>query len=279
MLTLPVRILRDADRTAVEAVLARTPIAGAQVAERVNAVGLAWWRLDARVFGFGTGSSIESVCWAGANLIPVGAGPEAIAAFADVLATERRSCSSIVGDAASVLPLWDRLRDSWEPAREIRERQPMLLADSVPQVAADPDVRLVTADQIGLLYPAAVAMYTEEVGVAPARNVGDYSYRARVAELVNARRSYAKIVDGVVVFKADVAVLTHHTAQIQGVWVAPQWRGTGLGTAGVAAVVTDVLAGRAPTVSLYVNDFNLAANRVYQRCGFRQVGLFATVLF
>jgi predicted GNAT family acetyltransferase len=34
----------------------------------------------------------------------------------------------------------------------------------------------------------------------------------------------------------------------------------------------------APTVSLYVNDYNEAARRVYQRCGFRQMGTFATVL-
>jgi predicted GNAT family acetyltransferase len=32
-------------------------------------------------------------------------------------------------------------------------------------------------------------------------------------------------------------------------------------------------------VSLYVNDYNEAAQRVYAKCGFRRVGTFATVLF
>ena len=32
-------------------------------------------------------------------------------------------------------------------------------------------------------------------------------------------------------------------------------------------------------MSLYVNDYNTAARRVYERCGFEQVGMFATVLF
>ena len=35
----------------------------------------------------------------------------------------------------------------------------------------------------------------------------------------------------------------------------------------------------APSVSLYVNDFNVRAVRTYLRVGFRQVGTFATVLF
>jgi predicted GNAT family acetyltransferase len=82
-----------------------------------------------------------------------------------------------------------------------------------------------------------------------------------------------------VVFKAELAVVTRHTAQIQGVWTAPEWRGRGLARAGVAAVVRDALRRVAPSVSLYVNDYNTSARRVYERCGFQQVGTFATVLF
>ncbi len=82
-----------------------------------------------------------------------------------------------------------------------------------------------------------------------------------------------------VVFKAELAVVTRRTAQVQGVWVAPEWRGRGIATAAMAAVVRDALERVAPTVSLYVNDFNLPARRVYERCGFRPVGTLATVLF
>jgi hypothetical protein len=47
----------------------------------------------------------------------------------------------------------------------------------------------------------------------------------------------------------------------------------------MAAVVRDALRRVAPSVSLYVNDYNIPARRAYARCGFRQVGEFATVLF
>jgi uncharacterized protein len=128
-----------------------------------------------------------------------------------------------------------------------------------------------------VLFPASVAMYTEEVGVSPLD--GGRGYRHRVAELVRSGRAYAKVVNGRVVFKADIAVITPRTAQIQGVWVDPQWRGRGIATAGMAAVVNDALRRVAPTVSLYVNDYNLPARAAYKHCGFEQVAELATVLF
>jgi hypothetical protein len=47
----------------------------------------------------------------------------------------------------------------------------------------------------------------------------------------------------------------------------------------MAAVVADVRARLAATVSLYVNSYNAAALATYDRVGFRRVGTYATVLF
>lgn len=278
MLTVPVRLLGDGDVRVVERLLDGEPYAGAQVAERVGSGGLAWWRHEARVFGYGSTQRLDAVCWIGANVVPVRASPSAAQAFADLVAAEPRACSSIVGSADAVLAMWSRLDRLWGPPRDVRDCQPLLATGTRAPVRCDPHVRLVRPDEVGVLYPAAVAMYTEEVGVPPAGE-GDHSYRDRVVDLVRARRAYARFVEGRVVFKAEVAVVTRHTAQVQGVWVAPEWRGRGIATAGMAAVLDDVLRRVAPTVSLYVNDYNETARRVYGRCGFRQVGTFATVLF
>jgi predicted GNAT family acetyltransferase len=279
VLTLPARLLSDAERVAVERVLDRDPYAAAQVAEQVAAYGLAWWRAEARVFGYGPRRHLESLCWLGNNLIPVSATPAAVAAFAELAGLNGRTCSSIVGSADAVLDLWTRLARSWGPARDVRPCQPLLATAAAPAVPADPAVRLVRPSEVDDLFPAAVAMYTEEVGVSPTLDGGERNYRERVADLVKARRAYARFIDGRVVFKAELAVVTRHTAQVQGVWVAPEWRGRGLASRGMAAVIGDALRRVAPTVSLYVNDYNTAARRVYARCGFQQVGTFATVLF
>ncbi|MEV4842536.1 GNAT family N-acetyltransferase [Micromonospora matsumotoense] len=279
MLTVPVRQLGESERRAVERLLDLDPFAGAQVAERVSARGLAWWRAEGRILGYGTRRNLESICWLGGNLTPILATDSAVAAFAEQLSGEERLCSSIVGRADAVLGLWDRLADHWGPARDVRPNQPLLATDTLPRIPVDPEVRRVRPDEVHRLFPAAVAMYAEEVGVSPLADDDGRAYRRRVEDLVRAGRAYTRLVDGEVVFKAELAVVTRRTAQIQGVWVAPQWRGRGIATAAMAAVVRDALLRVAPTVSLYVNDFNLPARRVYRRCGFHPVGTLATILF
>jgi predicted GNAT family acetyltransferase len=279
VLTVPVRQLGEGDRGVVERFLDRDPYGAAQVAERIAVRGLSWWRADGRIFAYGSRRTPEALCWSGAHLTPVLAEPPAVAAFADLLAAEERVCSSIVGRADAVLGLWERLARRWGRARDVRPDQPLLVADAPPSIQADPGVRLVRPDEMGLLFPAAVAMYTEEVGVSPLAEDGGRGYRARVVDLVRARRAYARFIGGEVVFKAELAVVTRHTAQVQGVWVAPHWRGRGLASPAMAAVVRDALRRVAPSVSLYVNGYNTAARRVYERCGFRSAGTFATVLF
>ncbi|MEU7616980.1 GNAT family N-acetyltransferase [Micromonospora rifamycinica] len=279
MLTVPVRQLGESERRAVERLLDLDPFAGAQVAERISARGLAWWRAEGRILGYGTRRNLESICWLGGNLTPILATDSAVAAFAEQLSSEERLCSSIVGRADAVLGLWERLADHWGPARDVRPNQPLLATDALPDIPVDPEVRRVRPNEVHRLFPAAVAMYAEEVGVSPLADDGGRAYRRRVEDLVRAGRAYARLVDGEVVFKAELAVVTRRTAQIQGVWVAPQWRGRGIATAAMAAVVRDALLRVAPTVSLYVNDFNRPARRVYERCGFHPVGTLATILF
>jgi predicted GNAT family acetyltransferase len=104
-------------------------------------------------------------------------------------------------------------------------------------------------------------------------------YRARVAELIDAGRAFARVEDGVVVFKAEVGAASADACQVQGVWVHPSRRGRRLSEGGTAAVVALARRTVAPVVTLYVNHYNTAARRAYERVGFRQVGNFTSVLF
>jgi predicted GNAT family acetyltransferase len=177
-----------------------------------------------------------------------------------------------------VVPLWAHLEPVWGPARDVREHQPYLVLDSEPAIAADPGVRPVRLDELDLLYPASVAMFTEEVGVSPEQADGGVAYRASVAELVRAGRAFARIEGGRVIFKAEVGVVSPRVCQIQGVWVAPRWRGRGLAAPGMAAVARLARARCAPVVTLYVNDYNERARRAYSDVGFREHATFMSVL-
>jgi predicted GNAT family acetyltransferase len=273
------RVLDDRDMPAVLDLLDSDPIGNVFVASRVNAAGLAPERLGAQLWGYGTGSRPHALCYAGANLIPIGADDDALRAFAEHAARQGRRCSSIVGPADMVASMWAALEPHWGPARDVRMCQPLMVTNAYSPVPPDTAVRRVRLDELELLLPASIAMFTEEVGISPVAGDGGALYRARVRELVSSGRAFARFEDERVVFKAEVGAATKSACQVQGVWVDPSLRGRGLSVPGMAAVVASCLRDVAPAVSLYVNDFNEPARRAYERVGFTDVGVFASVLF
>ena len=273
------RVLDNRDLDDVRALLDVDPVADVFVASRIEAAGLDAWRLGAEVWGFGERGSLEAICYAGANLVPVQASPDAVRGFAERARRQGRRCSSIVGPTDAVRLLWGLLQPSWRQARELRMDQPLLAIDRPALVQPDPAVRPVRADEVDVLLPSCIAMFTEEVGVSPLAGDGGTLYRTRVEELIVQGRAWARIEAGRVLFKAEVGAATSAACQVQGVWVDPELRGRGLGTAGAAAVVNLAHASIAPVVSLYVNGYNEQARRAYEKVGFRQVGTVASVLF
>jgi predicted GNAT family acetyltransferase len=273
------RVLDDSDRDEALALLDMDPVANVFVSSRVRTVGLNPARLGGQMWGFGPRGGLASLCYAGANMVPVNAGPDAVHAYADRARKQGRRCSSIVGPADAVSLLWERLEPYWGRARAIRWSQPVMATSQKAPVPADPLVRRVRPDEFETLLPACVSMFTEEVGISPNLGDGGALYRTRVAELIRIGRSYARIDNGRVVFKAEVGAVTPLACQIQGVWVDPALRGQGHAVAGMAAVVEAALACFAPVVSLYVNDFNHSARNVYRKVGFREIDRFMSVLF
>lgn len=268
-----VTVARDAG--AVRRVLDADPVGSCMVAARVAEHGI-----DPTATGgelWTRRGPDESLCYTGANLIPLRGTLQDLHAFADKAMGSARRCSSLVGRAELVLPMWRRLEHTWGPARDVRERQPLMAMASVPSCPVDAGVRRVRIDELDAYLVAAVDMFIGEVGVDPRLGDGGRGYRRRVAGLIAAGRAWARFEHGDVIFKAEVGSQSPVVGQIQGVWVHPEYRGRGLGTAGTAAVVAAVV-GSGRIASLYVNNFNTVARAAYARVGFAQVGSFATVL-
>jgi predicted GNAT family acetyltransferase len=272
------RLLTDHDRDEVLALCDRNPVTNVFVGSRIRAVGMEPARLGGQVWGYAEGGQLTSLCYSGANLVPVEASPAAIAAFGSRARMQGRRCSSIVGAAEQVGMLWSLLEPHWGPPREVRHVQPVMATSGPPLAGPDPLVRQVRPHELDILLPACIAMFTEEVGVSPIGTDGGAAYRGRVSELIRAGRSFARIEGRRVMFKAEIGAVTPAACQVQGVWVPPDARGRGHAVRGMAAVVLAALR-IAPVVSLYVNDFNVPARAAYRRVGFTEAGTFMSVLF
>ncbi|QIX28628.1 GNAT family N-acetyltransferase [Nocardioides sp. JQ2195] len=235
--------------------------------------------LGGEVVGRFVDNQLVAAIHIGANLVPVQVGPDDIDDLADPALRGRRTVSTIVGPEQAVDGLWAAIGSRWGRMREHRPRQPHLEYAGTPLVEPDPLVRRTQAHEIDLVYPACVAMYTEEVGLSPEWGGGGDLYRTRVRQLIAKGWQFSRIEDGRVVFKAEVACCSPYAAQIQGVYVVPDRRGEGLATRGMAAVAELVRAEIAPAVSLYVNEHNVGARIAYERTGFVETARFTTIMF
>ncbi len=274
----PVRPLSLADRDAALALCAadlpRSVFVAARIVEGARSGSLG------SVLGHRSEGTLTSLCWSSANIVPVATTEESRPLFAERVRRWRGRCASVFGPREEVEGLWQHLEPHWGPARAVRVRQPLLVAHQPPSalgVALDPRVRPARPEEVDLVLPAAEHMFTAEIGYPPYAGSGR-GYRASLAALIARGHTYVVVEGGEVVFKTDIGSLALGAAQLQGVWLTPRLRGQGLSVPMLAAVVEQVMAGPAPLVTLYVNDFNLAARATYARLGFREVGDFSTVL-
>jgi predicted GNAT family acetyltransferase len=274
------RELGDADRGVIRAMVDADPVGQCVFAARMaRARTLTAFDIGGHLWGLDGPGGVEAACFAGGNLMPLGGAADAFHVIGEQLGRRPRTWSSVVGHAADVSALWSGVGDGWGRPRSLRMDQPLLLATEVGPVQPDPLVVRVGPRDLMRYLPAALAMFSEELEIEPPPSGVNSPYRSRLARLIAGGLALARFDDdGRVLFKAEIAAVSAECCQVQGVWVDPNHRNEGLGAAGMAAVIAYGL-GLAPRVSLYVNDFNVAARRMYDRVGMTQVGTFATILF
>lgn len=275
-----VRVLGPPDRDAFVALAGRSPVINVFADYRARLTNLDERWLGGQMWGRFRDGELVAGMHMGANVVPVECTPEDLHAFAPALLRRIRHTGTIVGPQATVRALWDEVGPAWAEPREARWNQPHLELTGPPTVEPDLEVRMTTKADFEALYPACVAMYTEEVGVSPEEGHSADLYRARVQQLIGRGWSFASF-DGAgrVVFKAEVACATELAAQIQGVYVRPDRRGEGLAARGMATVARYVRRNIAPVVSLYVNEWNEPARAAYARVGFEQTATMSTLMF
>lgn len=270
------RLLGRSDQPAVEALLAERPVESLFLSAKLATSGIDRFRLG-RLHGFEADGKLRAVCLDSGALFPAGADAAAIPAFVQAIGPVRRAVS-IVGPAMFALGLFvglsERWPGAWSEVSNIRQHQPLMLLEALPEIEPDNRVRKLTVADFQPYLAASVHMYTDEIGSSPYRHGPGYD--SSVKQRLRNGDAYGIIEDGSVLFKADLGPRVAGHVQLQGVWVRPDLRGSGLSVPALAGMLRQVMP-QYGWVSLYVNDFNIPAVRAYERLGFRQLGALATV--
>jgi ribosomal protein S18 acetylase RimI-like enzyme len=201
------------------------------------------------------------------------AGPTLAAAVARSPALPR----VITGPRELVDRFWDVLSPSAGPARVVHAQRAMTLDSRSLRYFAEPTLVPASELDVAELLAASEAMFEEETGLAV--DVGQRDeLRHTVESRVAASRTWVlrDPVDGRLLFKASIAARSMRAAQLEGVWVPPEARRRGIARRAVSELCRRELAEVA-RLTLFVNEENAAALRLYQRIGFTDAGPWRTL--
>ncbi|MDE2572981.1 MAG: GNAT family N-acetyltransferase [bacterium] len=270
-----VRRAEPAERAAILEYLERSPYENAFLAW---IVGNGAHTVDAPLYAAWNDAYVCGVIYLGPQIV-ISAQDDAtrIALAQSMVHTHRPSL--LVGSAADVACVESTARAMFGDPSAVRGFQPVyVLTPERLRSAPGARVRRAEAADLELVAYHAAAMTAEELGFDPRR--GDFgAFRDGTRRNIERGWSWVWIVDGQLRFKVSIGAVTPKTAQLQGVYTPPEYRGRGYASAGLHAVCQALFQEGGRSLSLCVNDFNSTARRLYERLGFTQQGALRTLIY
>ncbi|HEX5707648.1 MAG TPA: GNAT family N-acetyltransferase [Pyrinomonadaceae bacterium] len=160
------------------------------------------------------------------------------------------------------------------PRRFARE---MLFEKSWPAEVCEPvpALRQANMGDLDVVVAAHARMAFDESGINPLETDPE-GFRLRCARRVGQGRVWVVVERGRLLFKADVVSETPEVVYLEGVYVAPEERGRGLGRRCLSQLCNDFLS-RAGSVALLVDERNDPAAQFYRSAGFKLRSFYDTI--
>lgn len=176
---------------------------------------------------------------------------------ADAPAAPARRVAQLQPHAQRNQTLYLLERAGWQAALARR-------APGAPQISPRP-ARL---DELDAVFLASARMHREETQIDPLADDPD-GFRRHVAHRISTGRCYVYFdAHHRLLFKAELSALSRFGAQISGVYTDPICRRKGVATAALFDICGQLFEGGTRRITLYVNDDNEVAHRVYRKVGF-----------
>lgn len=136
-------------------------------------------------------------------------------------------------------------------------------------------LRLATLDDLDLIAPVHAAMAEAESGVNPLEKDRE-GFLQRCARRINKNRVWVLVEDGRLIFKADVQAESSEIIYLEGVYVNPLFRGTGLARR-CFTQLCKMLLTKTRSICVLANEENEKAHTFYRMCGFKRISFYDTI--
>lgn len=181
----------------------------------------------------------------------------------------------IMAEQEKVEEFWNCYADDGQPMRRACRELLFELKRAIEIPGAAEGLRLATLDDLHLVAPVHAAMAEAESGVNPLE-VDREGFLQRCARRINKNRVWVMVKDERLIFKADIQAETPEVIYLEGIYVSPEERGSGLARKCFVQLCKTLL-NKTRSLCLLVNEENEKAHAFYRLCGFKCVSKYDSV--
>jgi Predicted acetyltransferase len=217
---------------------------------------------------------IEGVALLGHSTLIEARSEEAMLAFATKAKNEKVTMNLIMSEHEDALKFWQYYAGSSEPRLTCTE---LLFETNFPMLVrvCDLDLRTADLDEIEQIAEAHAEVTFLETGVDPM--VRDRKgFMERVARRIEMGRTFVVFDGGKLLFKADIIAEADGIVYLEGIYVAPDARGKGVGSKCLSRL-TRMLLDRAEKICMLSNVRFENAHRSFENAGYRVTGRCTTL--
>ena len=264
-----VSILGETDRVEVIRFLSARPVHTVVMTSFIIDNGLESQHNRGRFYGYrNSEGTLEGVALIGHSTLVEARSNEALKALALVAKSSETPIHLIMSSGTDAERFWNYFSDGL--------KQPRLACTELLFEVAFPffvknckrDIRLATADELEQVAEAQAEVALIESGVCPFERDRE-GFLARVLRRIEQGRVFVVVENGKLLFKADIIAETPEVIYLEGVYVAPDYRGQGIGSSCLASLNMRLFE-RAQNICLLSNVDHEGAHQSFRKAGFRQ---------
>jgi predicted GNAT family acetyltransferase len=181
----------------------------------------------------------------------------------------------IMGEQERVEEFWNHYADDGQSMRLACRELLFELRNAPDMLSQVEGLRLATIEDLDLIAPIHAAMAEAESGINPMERDRE-GFLKRCARRIEKNRVWVIVENDRLIFKADIQAETPEVIYLEGVYVNPLKRGTGLGRR-CFTQLTKTLLARTRSVCVIVNEENEKAHAFYRLCGFKRNSCYDTI--
>lgn len=266
--TQAVRELAETDLQQAIGLLSNDPLHGVHLRSMLEDNGLSHPTNRGRFYGYFEDEQLVGLALLGHAIMIYArpeVEPESLAFFAKKAMETNVTGNVIYGPFHQVEAFWSHLEKWGRESRMVRDlrwyvcRKPHLAVESL-------QLRRASLDELEPIIEAQAKMFEEETGTDP-RTADPEGFRRRVAERIERNRTWVKIENNEVIFKAELQSVSPEVVYLEGVWTREDQR-----TKGIAKSCLTELAHRLlrqhKMLCLAVEPEEEFAIKLYEQVGF-----------